>query len=263
MRKQITFITGMPRSGTTLLSSILNQNPNIYATPNSALCSIMWGTQSSIYESEQFMGYPNIPGANALLNTVAQSYYSENKEEFIMDKCRNWGLPDNIAMIEKHITKNPKFVIVVRDVLEVLASFITIVNSSKNKNNFIDNNLFVSHKSIDDTRCDYLMQTNGLIDRCLWSIKSILASGHQFHLITYDDITDKKEETIKKLYEFLEIPFYDHDFNNIINKHPEDDNIFGLDGFHSVRKKVGKISKPVNEVLSDYIIKKYGNENVW
>lgn len=262
MNKEIFFLSGMPRSGTTVLSSILSQNKDIFATPNSALCQIMWDTQSSIYGTEQFQGYPNFTGATAILNSMASNYYSGYKEKFIIDKCRDWGIPDNLSMIERYITDEPKFIVVVRDVLEVLTSFLTLVHNNEGSNNFIDANISVENPT-DDDRCDFLMQPNGMIDRCLWSIKSLLESGHRVHLITYNDIVDKKEETVQGIYDFLEIPQYKHDFNNIINKYPENDLLFGLVGFHAVRKSVEKVSKPVTEVLSDYVINKYGNENVW
>jgi sulfotransferase len=252
----------MPRSGSTLLSSILNQNEKIFATPNSALCQIMWDAQSYIYNSEQFQGYPNFVGAETILKSMADNYYSGYKEKFVIDKCRDWGVPDNLVMIERYITDKPKFVTVVRDVLEVLASFITLVHKNEGSNNFIDSNLSMKNPT-DDDRCDFLMKPGGTIDRCLWAIKSVIESEHQVHIISYDDIINNKEKTIQGIYDFLEIPQYKHDFNNIINKYPENDFIYGLIGFHTVRSSVEKVSKPVTEVLSDYVINKYGNKNVW
>ena len=41
-------LSGLPRSGSTLLSSILSQNINIHAEGNSAICQLMWDAQCSV-----------------------------------------------------------------------------------------------------------------------------------------------------------------------------------------------------------------------
>ena len=41
MNKTFYFISGLPRSGSTLLSSILNQNPRFYSGPSSPVVSTM------------------------------------------------------------------------------------------------------------------------------------------------------------------------------------------------------------------------------
>jgi len=39
--KTLFFLSGLPRSGSTLLGSLLNQHPEIYATPTSPLADLL------------------------------------------------------------------------------------------------------------------------------------------------------------------------------------------------------------------------------
>jgi sulfotransferase len=160
--KQKIFLTGLPRSGTTLLTSILNQNPDVYASPNSALCQILWDTQLRIFNDEQFRAYPNYQGALNILTSLADNYYKDQPQKIIIDKCRDWGVPPNQRITRLYIDDNPKYIIVVRNVLDVLASFITLLNKKGQNTGYFDNEIGYTYRSLDDARCDFLMKPNGL-----------------------------------------------------------------------------------------------------
>ena len=51
--KKFFFISGLPRTGSTLLSSILYQNPLIHAEGNSPLCQLMWDNYVSCLSNSQ------------------------------------------------------------------------------------------------------------------------------------------------------------------------------------------------------------------
>ena len=264
-RKQKVLLCGLPRSGTTLLTSILNQNPEVFATPNSALCQVLWDTQIKLFNNEQFNDYPNYQGALDILSSLAENYYSHRSESVIIDKCRDWGVPPNQKIVKLYLDENPKYIIVVRDVLEVLSSFITLINKPNQITTYFDGEIPYAYRPIDDARCDFLMKPYGLIDRCLWSVSSLLdpEANADYCLVTYDDIVNNPKEVTDKIYAFIGIEQYEHDFNNVENKYPEDDKVFGFNGFHDIRPEVGKTSKPYTEVLSEYVINKYKNHNVW
>ena len=69
---------------------------------------------------------------------------------------------------------------------------------------------------------------------------------------------------MRKIYDFLEIDYYQHDFNNVINGHREmDTEVWNLKDMHYVRKEVKKTSKKPEDVLSPYILNKYKNLEYW
>ena len=47
MKKTFYFMAGLPRSGSTLLSSILNQNPRFYSGPSSPVLGAMYALEAN------------------------------------------------------------------------------------------------------------------------------------------------------------------------------------------------------------------------
>lgn len=164
-----------------------------------------------------------------------------------------------------YINPKPKYIIVVRDVLEVLTSFITLLNKKGQNTQYFDGEISYAYRSLDDARCDFLMKPNGLIDRSLWSIASLLEPSNNvdYVLINYEEIIKNPVNAMTRIYDFIGIEQFKHNFTNVKNVYPEDDNVFGLNGFHQIRSKVSKTSLEPKTVLSDYVLQKYSNHNIW
>ena len=134
----------------------------------------------------------------------------------------------------------------VRDVQQVMASFIKW--SEENKPNFID------EKTDGDLRskCDYLMDKDGILVQSYISIFHILNSNFPYYLIEYNDLVKNTKEVIDGLYDFLGIESFEHRFADLnqfsANEICYDDNQLGQN-LHTI--KTEGIS------LSDYMIDKY------
>jgi sulfotransferase len=110
------------------------------------------------------------------------------------------------------------------------------------------------------------MCQEGIVDQSLYAFGEGFRKGCEkyMHIIEYDDLVSNPEETMRKIYKFLEIPHYSHDFNQVDHKYRErDDEVYGLSDMHQVRKQVKKISKRPEEVLSDYVLNKYSGMEFW
>jgi len=258
------FMAGLPRSGSTLLKSILDQNPNLHANPVSPVMELMYYTEEYLSRSEQYLGYPKPKNAHKMISSFIENYYFEREENIIIDHCRAW--PNNIERIKTYINPNPKIICPVRDVLEILASFITIVHRNSDQVSFIDQHLIEKGVTVDDdNRCHYLMHGDGIVDQSLWSLAQAFIKNDTKHLllVEYNDLVNTPEETMKRIYDFLEIDYYAHDFNNVENKHRENDDQWYLKDMHHVRKKVQKTSKKPEEVLSSLVMDKYKKLEYW
>jgi len=258
------FMAGLPRSGSTLLKSILDQNPNLHANPVSPVMELMYYTEEYLSRSEQYLGYPNPKNAHKMISSFIENYYFEREEDIIIDHCRAW--PNNIERIKTYINPNPKIICPVRDVLEILASFITMVHRNSDQVSFIDQHLIERGVTVDDdNRCHYLMNGDGIVDQSLWSLAQAFIKNDTKHLllVEYNDLVNTPEETMKRIYDFLEIDYYAHDFNNVENKHRENDDQWYLKDMHHVRKKVQKTSKKPEEVLSSLVMDKYKKLEYW
>lgn len=265
MHKTYFFESGLPRSGSTLLSAILNQNPDIHCGAISPVLEIMYYTEQYFEGSEQALAYPKPEQHHKIISSVIDNYYSDVDKSIVVDKCRAW--PNNVDRIQEYLAKDPKILCPVRDVLEILASFIQMIHRNSNQVSFVDKALKdYGYEVNDDNRCDYLMSPEGIVDQSLYAFGEGFVKGCEkyMHIIEYNDLVNSPEETMRKVYQFLEIPHYKHDFSNVSHKYRERDNeIYGLSDMHEIRKQVKKTSKRPEEVLSDYVLNKYSGMEFW
>jgi sulfotransferase len=90
MEKRYIGLSGLPRTGSTLLSSILSQNPEIHAEGNSAVCQLMWDMQCSVYDSSilQLTVSNRIDTGIELIKNIPNMYYKDVTASTVIDKCR-------------------------------------------------------------------------------------------------------------------------------------------------------------------------------
>ena len=254
---------GLPRSGSTVLTAILNQHPDIYASPQSNLLSILYTLQTEIEKSEPWNTGLNVDFYENTLDNLGNLLYSKVQNPIIIDKNRGWGTPGNEPYALR-LNKNPKTIIVLRPILEVLSSFIRL--AEKNPNNFIDREInnydFFSkyYRETNDTRCDYLMRSNGEIDQVLLAIATLLKSPDSCLVVWYDDIVKNPQKTLSKIYEFLKVDDFIHNFDKIkqLDKH-NDELMFGIKGLHAIKPTIQASKTKPELVLSNYVIDKYKN----
>ena len=263
--KNYYFMAGLPRSGSTLLKSILEQNPNVHASPISPVMELMYWTEDYFKRSEQYQAYPKPNIAHNIIKGMMDQFYTDVNKPIIIDHCRAW--PNNIERIKTYLTPNPKIICPVRDVADILSSFITMIHRNKDQISFIDKHLIDHGIPVnDDTRCEHLMSDVGIVEQSLWAqYQAFVKNDTKYMLfVEYEDLIYKQEETMRKIYDFLEVDPYSHDFNNVHNNHREmDTEVWNLKDMHYVRKEVKKISKKPEDVLSPYILNKYRKLEYW
>lgn len=263
-------MAGLPRAGSTLISSILNQNPNLYASTNSPVAGMMFHLERSILASEQYLAYPKPQVMSETILGIMNGYYSDIEKNTIVDKSRGWSVPEQFETLLRCLPYEPKVILPVRSITEILASFISLVAKNPGKNNFIDMEIeqrqdFNFYRPPNDIRCDHLMRPKGLIDNALYGIAYALQPNNKkyFHFVEYDDLIDNPKEEIDKIYDFLGMEKFDHDYHNIENTVKEDDTVYGLIGQHDVRSSVSRRKINKDNVLSKYIIDKYSGQEFW
>lgn len=265
MKHQYYFMAGLPRSGSTLLKSILNQNPNVFASPISPVMELMYWNEEYFKKSEQYQAYPKPKSAFKIISGMLDNFYDDVENPIIIDHCRAWS--NNIQRLKTYATENPKIICPVRDVIEILASFIDLIERNSDQQSFIDKYLIDNKIPVsNDTRCEHLMSDVGIVGQSLWAQYQAFVKNDTKHLyfVEYNDLIENPQETMNGIYNFLEIDTYTHDFNNIVNIHRElDAEIYSLKDMHYVRKELKKTSKNPKDLLSTYILNKYSKQEYW
>ena len=242
--KKIYYLCGLPRAGNTLFGSVLNQNPKIQVSSNSLVSEVLWKIEN-LKKERVFKNFPDHSSLDNISANVVSNYYEDWNCDVILDRS-SWGSPNNFELIKKYAPNEIKFVVLVRDIQQVMASFIKW--SEENKPNFIDEETDGDIRS----KCDYLMDKDGILVQSYISIFHILKSNFPYYLIEYNDLVKNTKEVIDGLYDFLGIESFEHRFADLnqfsANEICYDDNQVGQN-LHTI--KTEGIS------LSDYMIDKY------
>lgn len=220
-------LSGLPRTGSTLLSAILDQNPEIHAEGNSAVCQLMWDMQVSCEStaSEQLTANNRQATQEALVSAIPAIYYKNTTATHILDKCRSWTLPANMDMLKKYVRNDPKVIVLTRPIDEIVRSFVQLRKANGWQG---------------DLESDLLIPDSEPIMRSLNGVKWAQENNNgEFLFIEYADLVADTQDVIDSIYEFCGFDSFAHDFNNIVNKFPENDSVYGLIGQHDIRPSVG------------------------
>jgi sulfotransferase len=267
--KKYYFMAGLPRSGSTLLSAILNQNPNMHSGPSSPVVSIMLTLENAISNDELFLAYPKPEQAGKIISSVIENYYSGIESSVIIDKNRSWV--NRMHYIPGYFGTEAKILCPVRNMDEILTSFISMHRRNpfdvNGKINFIDEMLIKSNIPLnDENRCQFLSSPNGIVGQSYAGIQQALMEGKQkqLHFIEYDDLMNDPKETMRKIYEFLGEEYFEHDFSKIQNMHKENDAaVYGLSDMHDVRNSLEKVSENPKDILPESIYEKCQGAEFW
>jgi sulfotransferase len=266
MDKTYHFLAGLPRSGNTLLSAIFNQNPEIYSTPLSPLPTYMFDFANAYSTIEQSLrNEENKVKSETFLSSFLDNYYKDVEKPVIIDREKAWGTPANLEIIKKFVNPNPKIIFTVRDILEIIASFIKMDADYLKREVYQKNNFINNYRSQKDIICEHLMSPLEDIDKSLLSLASAFYPENKgiFHIVEYRDLVSKPEETMNGIYDFLEMPHYSHNFKKIDKLEKDNDEVLGLPkNLHDIKKSLSKSSTDT-DILSDYIKHKYSNMEFW
>lgn len=257
MNKEYFFISGLPRSGSTLLSAILKQNPNFYADIASPVNGLIEGAINNLTGCENKL---NIHENQRLsvLNGIFDGYYKHIDKQVIFDSSRSWTA--NTSLL-KTIFPETKIICCVRDIVWILDSFERI--ASKNclyTNTLVDDE---ARPSV-ETRCLSLMDVKkeGIVIKPWYLLQeAIAANPEMILLVEYKDLCKYPKETLQKIYGFIDKPFFEHDFNNVEYENELFDRTVNMKDLHTVKKKVEWVER--RSILPKYVIDQYKNKEFW
>jgi len=257
-------MAGLPRSGSTLLSSILNQNPRFYSGPSSPVLGAMYAVEENFTNNELYTGYPKPNQVREIIGSIPHHFYSDVQQPVVFDKNRAWTA--RVPYIEGYIGQQAKILVPVRRVDEILTSILTMVHRNpfqegQPRINFVDEQLVKTNTPINDyNRCMYLLNGGGIVYESLNAIMEGFTQNvrDKMHFVDYNDLVSNPEKIMEDIYDFLGEEYYEHDFDSLSNIHREDDLFtYGLSDMHEVRSELKKTAPPPASVLPPEIIDLY------
>jgi sulfotransferase len=259
--KTLFFLSGLPRSGSTLLGSILSQHPKLQATPTSPLADLLCWIDEGFSKLDLQYTYDKQQIQYNTYNSILENFYNHIEKPYILDKHRGWC--KNVHSIEKFLHQTTKIIATNRRISEVLASYILLIQRNNEADNFVDAHLRREGKEINtDNRIECLWK-NYVCDPYESLVYGLTHNRSNIHLVDYNDLTQKPERELNKIYEFLGIEYHSHDFLDILNTCKEEkDHEWGIDNLHQIRPKLQRTSPPPEEVIGEENTKLYDKFNI-
>ena len=250
--KSYYFISGLPRSGSTLLSGILKQNPDFYADIASPVQALTGTSIDVITSGENNLNITKDQRKN-LMYGVFGGYYKHIEKPVIFDSCREWTKRTNFL---KALFPDTKILCPIRDIVSILNSFETLLSKNCFYTKQINEKVFSQN---------IFIRTQELFKKEIINYYSFLLEGYALHpemimLIEYENLCKTPEKTMREVYEFLERPYYSHDFENVEYSNENFDKSCNLKDLHTVKRKVEY--NPPRCILPPEIVQKYNEMNM-
>ncbi|MEM9280792.1 MAG: sulfotransferase [Verrucomicrobiota bacterium] len=252
------FISGLPRSGSTLTSALLRQNPRFHAGITSPLAGLMEGIIANVSAGTEMSSMVTQEQRARILRGLFENYYAGLEEEVVFDTNRVWTarLPALMKLFPES-----KVICLVRSVSWIMDS----VERRFRDNIFEHTRLFnsPSERSSVYTRLEALSHADRLVGMPWHALREACYSdfADRLVLIDYDLLTARPAEVMKLLYEFLGEEPFAHDFDKVDYDSPVFDNQLGLDGLHRVHSKVAPRSRKT--ILPPDLFQRYAKMSFW
>jgi len=247
MVQKVFYNSSLPRSGSTLLQNIMMQNPDIYSTPTSGVIEFLLQARTIYSTGDAFKAQDPEEmkkGFNGFCKAGLYGFFNSITDRpYVIDKSRAWL--GNYSFTD-WFESDPKVIVMVRDLRSVFSSMEKNYRKNPHKDPLIVNSKDLKNMST-VSRIDHFSVSPPVGPSLEWLFEAI----HQGYdkkvlFIKFEDFTVSPEKELRRIYDYLEIPYYQHDFENVEQLTQENDVIHGIFGDHTIQSKV----RPVPE---DYI----------
>lgn len=264
--KQFIFVSGMPRSGSTLLCNILAQNPNIHATATSGVLELLFQCRNSFDSLIEFRAMDGAERDAAKLRTlrgILEGYFSNVEKPIIAEKSRGWLA--YLEMAETVLGVKPKVLVPVRDLRDILASMEKMwreTQKTQSPAGELGDNYFQMQTV--EGRLRYWCDEKQVVGLAFNRVKDAQRRGwgEQMHFVHYEKLTANPYATLDAIYKFLELPQFNHDFENVAQMTSENDDVHGFRNLHKIRARVAPQAAQWERVLGDAATP-YAGQAVW
>jgi hypothetical protein len=245
--------------------NILQQNPQIFTTGTCALTAIIRDSIIKSRYNESFQAMNAQDADNAIYGMVhgaTQGWFQGiTNKPVVVSKNRSWpGL--------HHLFPDSKLIVTVRDIRDVAESFDKINRDIKALHSYGDDGKSYGCMS-EDEKYHYHFNTDNAFSVALYQDLPRLmhlwndGGSDRIKFLRYEDFKSEPNEALGEVYDFLQLPLYQHDLNNIQQSalFEHDNAYFREKTSHVVRREL--TDNPVVRNLSDNFHNRILSEHKW
>ena len=239
------FLSSIPRSGSTLLASLLGQRPDTYVSPTSNLGDIMGAVVGSFETNPATKaGQCSKEELYRTLKGIGEAKYAHREEPIIIDKGRMWPSPQIMETMSKVLGEPPKIIATVRPIAECISSF------------------YVIDKGADIKQW---IKTSSLMDHLMQSYQ-VLKAGYEEHpenfcLLEYENLCNHPQEELDRISDFIGVEC--HTYSPHIDQVKEDDNAWNIENLHTLGSTIKKTGRDPRQVLGSKLFEHYQGGEFW
>jgi len=250
MVKKVFFNSSLPRAGSTLLQNVLMQNPEIYSTPTSGVVEFLLQARTIYSTGDAFKAQNPQEMAKAFHGFCKAGLYGYfdaiTDRPYVIDKSRAWIGNFRFA---NFIDPGVKAIVMVRDLRGIFASMEKNYRKNPHKDPLIVNGAQLKNMTTDSRLQSFSVSPP--VGPALEWLKDTIQQGYDSHIlfIRFEDFTSNPEAEIQRIYNYLEIPYFKHNFDNIEQLTHENDVIHGIFGDHKIQPKIQPVAQDYASIL--------------
>jgi sulfotransferase len=259
--KTMYFIAGLPRAGSTMITNILKQNPDIHGEAVSSLSSLVGSIHANWYSYGQNQEYKNEDAKMGVLRGTISGYYDHIQKPIVFDKDRGWIA--HIGLLEEIFQKQVKILCMVRNPAEILASFEKIRKNNPTYFALPDQSL--REGSTVAARAMFYSGPGGTLGLAHAHLRDAVTMGYLDRLlfVDYNRYCNSPKSQTKRIYDFFELPEFEHNFKQIEQTEEYNDLANGLPDLHKVKPSLSKTTINPVEYLGLDLYQQYNSQIFW
>lgn len=262
--KKIFFQSSLPRAGSTLLQNIIGQNPDFYVTPTSGVLELVYAARKNYVESPEFKAQDSETMRKAFngfcYHGIHGFFDSITDKKYVLDKSRGWGYYQRFL---NSFYPDPKIICMLRDPVDILTSM------EKKFRQGLD-----THDDMVNSAELKGITTESRIDIWVGSVPIGLAMERLYQIVKqgddknmlfvkFENLTNNPPKEMSRIYNYLEVPEWNHDFTNIEQITHEDDSVYGKYGDHIIKNKLVPSRSDAMTVLGPDVCNWIRNRYSW
>lgn len=262
---KLNLISGMPRSGSTLLCNLLNMNPKFHATATSPVIDVLSNMRTTFSHNPTFKSNDRLNQYENMrcgLKGFIDGFYHD--KDVVFDKCRGWS--NNLPLLDAILGHNDTKVIwTYRDPVDIVSS----IEKHHQKTILLENLDEISGVDLStlSARVDNFINDSGIVARPVWLLNDAYEMGYanRILIINYSDLTYKPQETLNKIHDFIGEERFQYDANNFTDLKQttvELDSVYNFKFPHTIVE--GSLKYVKHDVkLPKHVIEKINHRFTW
>ena len=266
--QQLHYCLGLPRTASSLIMNILNENPRIFTTGTCCMPYLVDSCQKKSNEVAEFVALDKDVLHKSYMNFLRQGmrgwFEAMTDKPIVFSKSRSWSelLPHTFA-----IDSNSKYLVIVRDLREIICSFESLlwkypeVIYSDKKTQFLQ-------EPYEKRMEVYCTDTISLLGRPLQTLPHLMEvaekNPNSFFILQHEFFNEKPRETLQMIYQWLGEPNFKHDLDNIPEPdYKENDTTYRSLVYHKTGTKLKKLEPRWPKLMTDEQSRTVIENNKW